>query len=100
MNKWRRETNLALEREGNFEIGRILRLRPTGLALRVLHLKSEIRNFRLRIWKRDFLSAAPAQAVCVKVARNQRLPCRVRPLLRLPALSLLPGQTVAQDARW
>src|SRR5436309_10221973 len=49
--------------------------------------------------ERDFLSAAPAHAVCVKVARNQRLPCRVRPLFRLPALSLLPGQTVPQDAR-
>src|SRR5437870_13142031 len=33
--------------EGNFEIGRFLRLRPTGLALRVLHLKSEIRNRNL-----------------------------------------------------
>jgi hypothetical protein len=52
-----------------------------------------------RVLKRDFLSAAPAHAVCVKVARNHRLPWRVRPLRRLPALSSLPGQTVAHDAK-
>jgi len=40
-----------------------------------------------------------SQERCVKVARNHRLPCRVRPLRRLPALSLLPGQTVAHDAK-
>ena len=49
--------------------------------------------------EKRFLVCGSSPPVCVKVARNQRLPCRVRPLFRLPALSLLPGQTVAQDAR-
>ena len=35
-----------------------------------------------------------------RAVRSQRLPLVVLPLLRLPALSLLPGQTPAQDARW
>ena len=30
---------------------------------------------------------------------NQGLPCRVRPVLRLPALSCWPGQTPAHEAR-
>src|SRR5918992_2489734 len=32
--------------------------------------------------------------------RNQGLPCPVCPFLRLPALSLFPGQTLAQEERW
>jgi len=34
------------------------------------------------------------------VARNQRLPLRVLPDLRFPALSLLPGQMPVQEAAW
>jgi len=42
---------------------------------------------------------AAAQAAWFKVRRSQRFPLRVLPLLRLPALSLLPGHTPAQEAR-
>ena len=42
-------------------------------------------------------AACPAST---KAVRNQGLPLRVRPLRRLPALSSLPGQSPAHDARW
>ena len=40
-----------------------------------------------------------AQAACTSLARSQRLPCPVAPEKRLPALSLWPGQSLAQLAR-
>src|ERR687884_1682709 len=39
------------------------------------------------------------QAASPSMARSQTLPLVVRPLKRLPPLSLLPGQTPAHDAR-
>jgi hypothetical protein len=45
MNASKRAAVMTERRE--IEIGRILRLRPTGLALRVLHFKSEGRNVKL-----------------------------------------------------
>lgn len=39
-----------------------------------------------------------AEAASVSVARSQSLPLRVLPLLCLPALSLLPGHSLAQLA--
>jgi hypothetical protein len=47
-----------------------------------------------------FLVRAAAQADWHAMRRNQGLPLRVLLLRRLPALSLLPGQTPAQLARW
>src|SRR4030042_4953017 len=38
-----------------------------------------------------------AHAASTRVAPNQGLACPVRPLWRLPALSLLPGHILAQD---
>lgn len=40
------------------------------------------------------------RAACTNAERSQRLPRVVRPLLRLPALMLLPGLTPAHEARW
>src|SRR4051812_22677600 len=39
-----------------------------------------------------------AQAACTSALRSQALPFVVRPLLRLPALSLLPGHKPAHEA--
>ena len=47
-----------------------------------------------------FFVRAAAQADWHAMRRNQGLPLRVLLLMRLPALSLLPGQTPAQLARW
>src|ERR1700738_2358843 len=41
----------------------------------------------------------PAQAACTRACRSQRLPLVVFPLRFLPALSLLPGEMPAQEAR-
>ena len=41
-----------------------------------------------------------AQAAWVSICRSHRLPLVVRPLLRLPALSLFPGHIPAHDAKW
>jgi hypothetical protein len=41
----------------------------------------------------------PHQALWQSFCRSHRLPFRVLPLRRLPALSLFPGQTPAQEAR-
>jgi len=42
---------------------------------------------------------AALQAHSPSLARRQVLPLVIRPLRRLPALSLLPGHTPAQEAR-
>src|ERR671918_1015273 len=55
----------------------------------------------LRYWAAKYLSLvlAAAWAASVRAAFIQGLPLPVRPLCRLPALSLLPGLTLAQEAR-
>jgi len=58
----------------------------------------ELHSFKTRL-KKGFFIRGSSPCGWVKVARNHRLPCRVLPLRRLPALSLLPGQTVAHDAK-
>lgn len=51
-------------------------------------------------WLRAILAnALAAHAACVNTCRRHRLPLVVRPLVRLPALSLLPGQIPAHDAK-
>src|SRR4029453_3214019 len=47
----------------------------------------------------SFARLAPADA-SMSAVRNQWLPFRVLPDLCLPALSLFPGQSAAQLARW
>src|SRR5438093_10397829 len=56
---------------------RFLRLRPTGLALRVLHLKSEIRNLKL--------DQSPGQARVQCDISDLR--CRIRPISKFPSRS-------------
>src|ERR1700730_13936369 len=60
-------------------------------------------RFAARRWKHAakyvFLVRAAPQAAWFKARRSQRFPLRVLPLLRLPALSLLPGHITAQEAK-
>jgi hypothetical protein len=46
------------------------------------------------------LVRAAAWAACTSVVRKKRLPFRVLPDPRLPALSWLPGVTPAHEAKW
>ena len=53
----------------------------------------------LRRWI-SVLAARRSPAACTSAFTSQLLPCRVRPLSRLPALSLLLGQRPAHEAKW
>src|SRR5215831_9433210 len=54
--------------EGKLKIGRFLRLRPTGLALRVLHLKSEISN-----WTRLSVGAVYDRAYYIDLRKKRAI---------------------------
>src|SRR5262245_61044805 len=69
---------------------------PSGAAGAVgvgLLMSSQYVCIRVAVW-------LAAHAACVSTCRSHRLPLVVRPLRRLPALSLLPGHIPAQLARW
>ena len=48
----------------------------------------------------NFLTLMADQAACTMPVRSQRLPCPMVPEKRLPALSLLPGASLAQLTKW
>ena len=58
-------------------------------------LAASLPNFAL---KYDSFLLEAAHADSIRVDRSQTFPFLVRPLLCLPALSLFPGQTPAQEA--
>src|SRR5437762_2017146 len=82
-------TNPAPERERDFEIGRILRLRPTGLALRVLPLKSENRNLRMDYAARYCLSNLRFRISDLRCRTRSASPVgrslKIRPISKFPS---------------